>query len=62
MQPLLRIRGCRQVVPVDQHESNQREELVQAHLNAMAIHLGDLQARMLRLGRIGRAASLSSPA
>ena len=41
------------VVPVDQHESDQKEELLQAHLNAMAIHLGDLQARMLRLDGLG---------
>ena len=42
------------IVLADQHEEAQRtQERLQGHLNAMAIRLGELQARMMRLDGVG---------
>ena len=42
------------IVLADQREEATRtQEMVQNHLNAMAMHLGELQARMLRLDGLG---------
>ena len=42
------------IVLADQREENARvQERVQAHLNAMAMRLGELQAQMLRLENVG---------
>ena len=37
----------------ERQEASKSQEMVQGHLNAMAIHLGELQARMLRLDGLG---------
>src|SRR4029079_8437964 len=43
-----------QILLADQREEAQKmQEVVQGHLNAMAVKLGDLQARMLRLDGLG---------
>lgn len=42
------------IVLADQREEAQKsQEIVQGHLNAMALRLGDLQAQMMRLDGLG---------
>ena len=48
------IRGCRRSSsPTSARRRCKTQELVQGHLNAMAIRLGELQAQMLRLDGLG---------
>src|SRR5207237_3679700 len=49
------------IVRAEQHEEAQRtQERLQGHWNAMAIRLGELQARMMRLDGVGeRLASIA---
>ena len=51
-------RSCRRYSLADQREEALKaQEIVQGHLNAMAVRLGELQAQMLRLDGLGEHAS-----